>query len=201
MSNQFLARQDDFQNKLKAKQEVKRKESLEKYAYKPNMSEMSRLILKRKSSRETSRNISKLADDSVIDHNDEHWGNDSKIIDFDQYEYHTEATLREKLASNLKQIQQMEKEYQRTSNIKKAVKSPTKADAAVSSRLYQPGKMKRQEVKYSGNGSAAVLVDKYERTSKSPKKAANSSQFLVQSNASNYASIHAYFNSAYQTNS
>lgn len=195
ISSQFLSRQADFQNKKKSKLEAQAKEEADRYTYKPAVSDMSKLILKKKASREASRDISKLSGDSMADDNVD-WDDNSKIIDFETVESQQKESLRQKLAENLKKIQSMEKEYQRASKIKDFTKTQT----VVSSRLYQPGKTKRQEVKYNTHGSIAVVVDKYRTSSKSPPKIQTEVKKTAPSK-SGLGSIQAYFSGAYLTNS
>ena len=186
--------------KRTSKQEIQKKEEKDRCPFKPAISDMSRLILKKKASKEASLNISKVSEDSMADDH-KGWTSNSKIIDFDQSPIMppTDASLRQKLAENLKKIQVMEKEYQRTSKLRKIAGSGTKTEKeVVSSRLYQPGKAKRQEVKFGGKGSTAIVVDKYLKRGSKKEVSAEKKHNL---SSSGYSSINAYFSKPHLTNS
>ena len=199
-SGQFLARQATFESKKNIKKETQLKEEKDRYGYKSAFSDKSKLILKKKQSRENSRDSSKISADPENEHNDYINFDTSKIIDFETDGSYNESSLRHKLAENLKKIQKMEHEYQRTSKLKKVSKAINTTDSKVSSRLYQPVKQKRQEVRFNGSGSIAVLVDRYRNTSKSPSKNYDSSYGSFQIDRSAHMSVNAYFSNAHKTN-
>lgn len=206
-------------NKKKEKLENKSKFEDSKYTYQPAISEMSIQLANRRKSKQNSKNTSKILDESFDQDQTFTYYDTSKILDFGDSEDNAGLIEKEKLRQNLMRITELEevedvvnKNKLKNSNSThqsqiakssagtalKKQKTVSSNAIPVSTRLYQPGKGKRQVAKFNKKGSTAVVVDKFTKNiSKSPAKSKqeNYKSSAVQ-NSSAHDSIQAYFSSS-----
>lgn len=200
-----------------------------KYAYKPAISEMSIHLANQKKSKQNSKNTSKILDDSLDNDQTFTYYDTSKILENDEDKNDRNIIEKKRLQNNLMKITDIEDvpeiedipeildtrsqpsskpkfdkakttKVTKTTKTTKVTKATINDGILVSSRLYKPGKAKRQIAKFNKAGSTAVIIDKFVKsTSKSPSiNKSNYKSNTINLDSGN-DSIQAYFSSAYNT--
>lgn len=190
----------------KKKQDVEtlQKDEDSKCTFRPAISETSLLLAQSKKSMKTSKESSKIMQDSVEVGDDTVTYVDTSKI-FDDEVLSKEKTLQKKrLEKNLVKLTELENAKPQTDQTSHSSNKHSKVkDVPVSSRLYQPGKGRRQEAKFNKKGSTAVVVETMQNFYSSHKNVKERGLDYGSHNTlkpgTAHDSIQAYFSTAYHT--